>query len=80
KRFAARLQEQEIKLNVTTQAQEFLAKSGYDPAFGARPLKRFISKEIETPVSRMLIAGEILPGNTLNVDSDGKKLEFKIKH
>ena len=79
KRFAERLQEQDIKLDVTAQAQEFLAKSGYDPAFGARPLKRFISKEIETPVSRMLIAGEILPGNTLQVESNGKKLEFKIK-
>jgi ATP-dependent Clp protease ATP-binding subunit ClpB len=63
-----RLAERRIELVLTDAARERLVKVGYDPAFGARPLKRAIQKEIETPLARKLVAGEILDGQKVVVD------------
>ena len=75
-RFAFRLKEMGIGLELTAKAKELLAKKGYDPEFGARPLKRTIVKEVETPVSRMLIAGDLREGTTLKIDISGEDLHF----
>ena len=54
-----RLTEQNIILNVTEAAKEFIADQGYDPVYGARPLKRFIQKHLETKIARKIIAGTV---------------------
>jgi len=65
-----RLKLQGYILNISDEAKAWLAKEGYDPVFGARPLKRFIQHEIETPLARFLIAGEAVAGDTINVGYD----------
>ncbi|HKJ60763.1 MAG TPA: AAA family ATPase, partial [Hyphomicrobiales bacterium] len=74
-----RLAAMQIALDVTDDAKAFLAREGYDPVFGARPLKRFIQHEIETPVARLLIGNEAVAGNTIRVNSDGASLSFDVK-
>lgn len=69
-----RLGEREIGLSVTDAARNFIAESGYDPVYGARPLKRYIQRELETRVGRALIADEIQPGGRIVVDYDGEGL------
>ena len=71
-----RLAEQKVTLDVTAKARELLAEEGYDPEFGARPLKREIVNRLETPISRMLIAGEVHEDMTLTVDAADGKLTF----
>jgi len=56
KNLEKRLSDKELKLNVTDEAKEFIADSAYDPIYGARPLKRYIQKEIETEISKQIIA------------------------
>lgn len=68
--FAKRLMAKNIVLNFTEDAKKHLAKRGFDPVYGARPLKRLIVREIETPVSRMLVAGELADGDTLKISAD----------
>ena len=64
-----------MSLHLSSAAQDRLAEVGYDPAFGARPLRRAISKEIETPLSREILAGRVQEGSSLNVDyQDGRFL------
>jgi ATP-dependent Clp protease ATP-binding subunit ClpB len=70
-----RLRDREISLDVSERAKEFIAKSGYDPVYGARPLKRFIQRELETKVGRALIAEELTAGSTVTVDEVGGSLE-----
>lgn len=79
KRFANRLKERDIKLEITDAAGEYLAEVGYDPTFGARPIKRAIVREVETPVSRMLISGELEDGGKLKIDHDASGLVFAAK-
>jgi ATP-dependent Clp protease ATP-binding subunit ClpB len=75
-RFAARLSEQSITLELTEQAKNYIATIGYDPLFGARPVKRAIVKEVETPVSRLLISGELRIGTKLLIDVGESGLKF----
>ncbi|MBE6379401.1 MAG: ATP-dependent chaperone ClpB [Lentisphaerae bacterium] len=77
KHFSKRLAEYEIKFNITSAAKELIVESGFDPAFGARPLKRAVIRELETPVSRLLIGGELIPGGELKVDVAEGKLTFE---
>ena len=63
----ARLAERHIELELTDAAREHLVKVGYDPAYGARPLKRAIQKEVETPLARKLVAGEVRDGQKVRV-------------
>jgi ATP-dependent Clp protease ATP-binding subunit ClpB len=74
-----RLAEQQISLQTTQAAREWLGQQGYDPVFGARPLKRFIQHEVETPVARHLIAGQIEPGQTVVVDHRDGALDIRTE-
>ena len=65
-----RLAERKITLSLTDPAKAWVVRVGYDPAYGARPLKRTIQKEIETPLARMLLKGEIADGGAVAVDYD----------
>ena len=67
KDFAKRLAEQGFKLDVDDKALAQLAKDGYDPAFGARPVKRAIQRELENPIAKNIIAGKYLPGAEIKV-------------
>jgi ATP-dependent Clp protease ATP-binding subunit ClpB len=68
-----RLAEQRITLEVTEEAEQFMAEQGFDPAYGARPLRRFISREVETRVARALLRGDLPEGSTVVVDvADGE--------
>jgi ATP-dependent Clp protease ATP-binding subunit ClpB len=69
-RLRARLVERHIVLELTERAKEHLALAGYDPSYGARPLKRVIQKELETPLGRLLLKGDIKDGQTVSVDFD----------
>ncbi len=64
-----RLAGQQIHLEVTASARAALAKEGYSPVYGARPLKRLIQQKVETPAARMVIAGELQQGSALKVDA-----------
>ncbi|MBQ9693992.1 MAG: ATP-dependent chaperone ClpB [Kiritimatiellae bacterium] len=64
---SARLEEEGFRLEVTPETRAALIEEGYDPEFGARPLKRVIQRRLETPLARRLIAGEILPGQTITM-------------
>jgi ATP-dependent Clp protease ATP-binding subunit ClpB len=72
KRLLSRLEERKIKLELTNAAREHLVDVGYDPAYGARPLKRTIQREIETAVGKMLLQGKVRDGQTIDVDYDAK--------
>ncbi|MCR5752375.1 MAG: AAA family ATPase [Kiritimatiellae bacterium] len=68
--FAKRLADQELKLDVDDKALDVLAKEGYDPAFGARPVKRAIQRDLENPIAKKIVAGEYLPGATVHVTAE----------
>ncbi|MDO4535911.1 MAG: ATP-dependent chaperone ClpB [Clostridium perfringens] len=72
-----RLKAKNIEMNVTDSAKEILAKEGYDPVYGARPLKRFIGNVLETDIAKKIIAGEIKDDSTITVDADGEKIVIK---
>ena len=71
-RLRTRLAEQGVGLVVADGARRALAASSYEPAYGARPVRRAISSQVETPAARMLLGGELAPGGTLGVNPDGK--------
>jgi ATP-dependent Clp protease ATP-binding subunit ClpB len=77
----ARLEERHIVLELTEPAREHLAAVGYDPSYGARPLKRVIQRELETPLGRLLLKGEVKDGSTVTVNYDRASgaLQFSVK-
>jgi ATP-dependent Clp protease ATP-binding subunit ClpB len=75
----ARLAERRIELELTDAARERLIEVGYDPAFGARPLKRAIQKEIETPLARKLVSTEIRDGQKVRVDVRSGGMVFEVE-
>ncbi|MBZ5600823.1 MAG: ATP-dependent chaperone ClpB [Acidobacteriia bacterium] len=75
----ARLSERHIELTLSEPAREHLVRVGYDPTFGARPLKRAIQKEIETPLARKIVAGEVRDGNRVAVTERGGGLVFEVE-
>jgi len=79
KRLQQRLSEKQIQLRITDKAKEWLAKEGFDPAYGARPLKRVIQKEIQDQLAMRLLEGKFKDGDIVATDVDTKKgtLTFK---
>jgi len=76
RRAAARLEAGGHGLEITEAAREYLAEAGYDPVYGARPLKRLIQREIQDPLALRLLAGEFRPGQTIRVDRGPQGLVF----
>jgi ATP-dependent Clp protease ATP-binding subunit ClpB len=74
-----RLTERQISFSLSDAAREFIAREGFDPVYGARPLKRFIQRELETKLGRAIIAGEITDGSRVNVDVKGSELVFNVE-
>ncbi len=79
KEISARLEEHGLKVELTNESREWLAKEGYDPSFGARPLKRALQKHVESPLSISLLGGEFSTGDTVIVDLDQEKGEITFK-
>ena len=71
------LKEQEIELTITDEAKEFLATQGFNPVYGARPLKRVIRQQIENPLSKMILARRFKKGDTIKIELDDDKLKFE---
>jgi len=71
-----RLLEYNTKVELTPAARTWLAKQGYDPAFGARPLRRAIQKFVESPLSVELLGGKFAGGGTVKVDVEDNKIVF----
>ena len=74
-----RLGEQEINLEVTPDAKELLATQGYNPIYGARPLKRTIRQMVENPLAKLILAQKFIKGDTLVIDAEGEEIKFKRK-
>jgi ATP-dependent Clp protease ATP-binding subunit ClpB len=79
KRLTERLLDRKITLTLSNAAKELLAERGYDPLFGARPLKRTIQADLENPLAKLIIAGKIKEGDTVTADrgKDGEGIGFK---
>ncbi len=77
-RLARRLQEQQITLELTHEAKLYLAEKGFDPLFGARPLKRTIQKELENPLARGILSGDFREKSHLQIDWGEEGLTFKV--
>ena len=73
-----RLADRHIKLELTDAAKEHVAREGYDPVCGARPLKRFLQRHVETALSRRILAGDVLDNSTVNVDQENGGLTFSV--
>ena len=76
---ASRLEDRRIALELTDAARKFVAEAGYDPVYGARPLKRYLQHELETRIGRALLSGEIVEGSTLTVDVVDDRLDVKVQ-
>lgn len=74
-----RLEERNITLQLTEKAKKFIADESYDPAYGARPVKRFLQRNVETELAGELIKGNVRDGDNVLLDSDGEKLIFKVQ-
>lgn len=79
KALEVRLAERNIKLQLTEKGKAFIAKEAYDPNYGARPVKRYLQKHIETEIAEMIIKGQAYDGSNIIIDSDGTKLIFNVE-
>ncbi len=79
KRLEKLLVDRKITLNLDNEAVEWLADKGYDPAYGARPLKRVMQKELQDPLAEKILMGEILDGSTVKVTAGSDRLNFRSK-
>ena len=73
------LAERQIKLELTRAAKELLVREGYDPAYGARPLRRTIQRMIQDPLAMQILEGRVLPGDQVRVDRDGQKNAMRFE-
>jgi ATP-dependent Clp protease ATP-binding subunit ClpB len=73
---ARRLEQQEIQLELTSEALDFLGNVGFDPVYGARPLKRVIQQQLENPLAQAILAGRFGPGDSIHVEVENAKLIF----
>jgi ATP-dependent Clp protease ATP-binding subunit ClpB len=76
KALEARLAKLEIKLSVSDAALKVVASAGFDPVYGARPLKRAIQQQIENPLAREILAGKYAAGDTIKVGTSGSEITF----
>ncbi len=76
--FEAQLEEKNVQLNVSDEARQWLAKNGYEPAMGARPMARLIQESIKKPLAEELLFGKLSKGGTVNINVKDGKLNFII--
>lgn len=74
-----RLEERNIALTLTDKAKKFIADESYDPAYGARPVKRFLQRSVETELAGEIIKGNVKDGDNVIIDCDGEKLTFTVE-
>ena len=72
-----RLADRHIELELTEAAKEHIAREGYDPVYGARPLKRFLQRHVETPLSRKILAGDVRDNSRVTVEFKKGELVFE---
>ena len=75
----ARLAERRITLELSKEAAEYIAKTGYDPVYGARPLKRVIQRDVETPLAKQIIEGKVMDGSQVKVEVQAGRIAFQTK-
>jgi ATP-dependent Clp protease ATP-binding subunit ClpB len=78
-RLRRRLEERRITLELSEEAKAHLARAGYDPVYGARPLKRSIQREIETPLSRLILKGEVKDNTVVRAEVEGDSIAFTTR-
>jgi ATP-dependent Clp protease ATP-binding subunit ClpB len=78
-RFRKLLRERDLDIELTAEARTFLADKGYDPTYGARPLKRAIMRYLQDPLAKLIIASKFAPGETILVERSGDELGFRNK-
>ena len=71
-----RLEDKHIKLELTRSAKDYLIDNGYDEIYGARPLKRFVQKKLETLIAKKILTQEILPNSIIKVDCENNELKI----
>jgi ATP-dependent Clp protease ATP-binding subunit ClpB len=79
KSLMSRLEARDIRLELTDDALEFLAEEGFDPMYGARPLKRAIIHHLQNPLAKTLLSGGIAPGSTMVVGAGSGALTFALR-
>ena len=79
KDLAIRLEDKQLKLEITPLAKELIIENGYDPVYGARPLKRYLQSKVETLIAKTMIANDLQPGNTIEIGACNGDFTVKIK-
>ena len=74
-----RLEDKELKIKLTDAAKYFVIENGYEPVYGARPLKRFLTKHVDTLAARLILEGNVEPQDTILIDEIGGKLEARVE-
>ena len=78
-RGTAVLNGREITVELTDAAKQYIVDNGYDPVYGARPLKRFLQKHVETLSAKLILADEVREGDTILIDVEGDHLTARVK-
>ncbi len=79
RRLGKRLEDRDLRLHVSPEARAWLAEQGYDPDFGARPLKRLIQRTVLEPLSNGILAGEYAPGTAIRVERSAEGAETPLR-
>jgi ATP-dependent Clp protease ATP-binding subunit ClpB len=74
-----RLQEQHIEISISEEAKEYIAVNGFDPIYGARPLKRYIQRNIETKLAREIIAGKVRDHSQVEITTEENEIRLRIQ-
>ncbi len=77
KTFEKRLADAGLSLEMTDAARELVAREGYEPAYGARPLRRALQRLVENPLARQILAGDFLPGDRVRIDARDGQIVFE---
>ena len=75
-----RLEDKELSIHLTDAAKSYVIEHGYEPAYGARPLKRYLTKHVDTLAARMILSGEVYPQDTIVIDEQGGELITSVEH
>jgi ATP-dependent Clp protease ATP-binding subunit ClpB len=74
-----RLNDKELRLEMTDEAKDFITENGYDPVYGARPLKRYVQKHVETLAARIILQGDVISGDTIVITVENNSLTANVR-